>query len=135
MERCDAFVKNLELSIGKEAVDSNIWKAQMMAVCYLWTPEYGLHYKRMNYPYGDDKSYLNTRYWQILRAYFIQRRGNKCEREQCGKEGVYRLDPLELHHNAYRFVGEEHLHEDTLEVLCDECHKYTHVGKTNTSFW
>lgn len=135
---CKKFIKNYEELSENIIVGANMYKVNMLALMYSWTPTDGLHYKHMGYPYESTKQYLNTWYWQTIKTYVIFRRGNQCE--ECKKDGNNPA-PLEVHHSEYRYVGEEHLHTKTaLRVLCQECHCAIHSAGdnrklSNSDFW
>ena len=65
------------------------------------------------------REFLQTDYWQIVRNYVIYKRGARCELCNYG-------DSLNVHHRTYEKHGEEHLHLETLMILCQPCHAKFH---------
>jgi 5-methylcytosine-specific restriction endonuclease McrA len=66
--------------------------------------------------------YLNSNYWQRLRAEKLDSVGHKCER--CGTTKT-----LQVHHKTYYRNGEDILYHETLddlECLCRACHEQHH---------
>lgn len=68
----------------------------------------------------DYKKFLNTEYWQVVRAKFVKLHGSLCRR--CGRS------THDLHHHTYEHHGLEHLHLGDLELLCHDCHAIIHAG-------
>jgi hypothetical protein len=58
--------------------------------------------------------YLQTPHWRSLRAWALERAGNRCQLCGSAKE-------LEVHHNTYERLGCEW--PSDLVVLCDPCHE------------
>ena len=65
-------------------------------------------------PYKD---YLQTFYWKSVSKY-VRSKFNSCK---CGVR-----NNLHVHHNTYKYIGIEHLHISSLDVLCDKCHSLIH---------
>jgi 5-methylcytosine-specific restriction endonuclease McrA len=63
------------------------------------------------------EEYRRTRYWKIISKYL--RHNSKCSK--CGYD-----KSLHVHHKSYKYVGNDHLHLDNLEVLCCNCHNAEH---------
>ena len=68
------------------------------------------------------QTFLDTIYWQILRDYLIEYRGNKCEKCGCKFK-------LNIHHQIYKHHGWEHEHLEDLVVYCRLCHQQQHVPR------
>jgi hypothetical protein len=67
-------------------------------------------------PYDE---YLKTEYWRRIRLVVLAYSRHRCER--CERGGM-----LQVHHKSYAFRGREHLAIDTLEALCESCHRKEH---------
>lgn len=65
-------------------------------------------------PYSD---YLQTPEWKRRRSLALERANHKCQ--LCGKK-----NRLEVHHNSYEHLGNEH--DLDLVVLCARCHSHHH---------
>lgn len=67
----------------------------------------------------DYQEYLNSPEWQEVRLVALKRSGNKCQ--ICGSK-----HNLDVHHNSYTNLGNEHKHLEDLIVLCAEHHLLYH---------
>jgi hypothetical protein len=63
-------------------------------------------------------AFLQTKYWQVIRQYMLQKYGG-CQ--LCLGE-----EELHVHHRSYRFRGCEIFHLEDLIVLCANCHAKFH---------
>jgi replicative DNA helicase len=68
---------------------------------------------------SDYQEYLNSPEWQEVRLVALKRSGNKCQ--ICGSK-----HNLDVHHNSYANLGNEHKHLEDLIVLCAEHHFLYH---------
>ena len=75
--------------------------------------------KRKKMPYAE---FLQTPYWQTVRATMLERAGHRCHR--CKTQ-----EHLQVHHISYAHRGDEMRHLELLVVLCRKCHAAVH-GKT-----
>lgn len=114
---------------GKHIVES---------VTPLWTEAVGQYYYDLGYPFRDpNKRFLKTLYWHIVREYTVckaapNKFGGKCQHPDCSCPTSRQLN---VHHGSISgenyvslekgfqpIVGQEHLHEGMLSVLCETCH-------------
>lgn len=63
--------------------------------------------------------FLQSKYWEEIRKIVLKRDNYRCI--LCGS-----LDNLQVHHNTYRHLKNEHNHLETLDTLCRNCHFETH---------
>jgi hypothetical protein len=71
--------------------------------------------------YASYHEYLQSEEWGIRRRFAIRHAGERCQ--LCYKRGH-----LHAHHRTYARIGQE-LPAD-LTVLCDDCHAWFHVPRT-----
>ena len=67
-------------------------------------------------PYRD---FLQTAFWQTVRAKVVQDRGARCEL-------CYSRASISVHHKTYKHHGEEQWHLEELIILCNACHAKFH---------
>lgn len=72
--------------------------------------------KRKKMPYAE---FLQTPYWQTVRATMLERADNRCHR--CKAQ-----EHLQVHHISYEHRGDEMRHLELLVVLCRDCHASAH---------
>lgn len=75
--------------------------------------------KRKKMPYAE---FLQTPYWQSVRATMLERSDHRCHR--CNAR-----EHLQVHHISYEHRGDEMRHLELLVVLCRDCHASVH-GKS-----
>jgi 5-methylcytosine-specific restriction endonuclease McrA len=66
------------------------------------------------------KRFLNSEYWQVVRAGAIDTHGSHCH--YCGGSGS------DVHHKTYEHHGLEHEFLTDLMVVCRDCHGIYHTG-------
>lgn len=64
--------------------------------------------------FGPRPDFYRNRYWKLVKEAVLTSRQAKCCR--CAQ------DASQVHHLNYEFVGEDHLHPDTLVAICKSCH-------------
>lgn len=68
----------------------------------------------------DYHEFLNTPWWNAVRDYKRRREDNTCEKCGCTDK------TLHIHHPNYEIRGYEDKYIDTLQCLCEDCHKEAH---------
>lgn len=68
-------------------------------------------------------NYLNSIHWQKLRQNQLNEKSFRCQK--CRKRKQHY--ELQIHHKTYKHLGHEH--ETDLILLCEDCHKKTHIKK------
>ena len=71
----------------------------------------------------DYHEFLNTPWWNAVRDYKRRREDNTCEKCGCTDK------TLHIHHPNYEIRGYEDKYIDTLQCLCEDCHKEVHSKK------
>ena len=71
----------------------------------------------------DYHEFLNTPWWNAVRDYKRRREDNTCEKCGCTDK------TLHIHHPNYEIRGYEDKYIDTLQCLCEDCHKEAHSKK------
>lgn len=71
----------------------------------------------------DYHEFLQTPWWDAIRSYKRLREDNICE--MCGDSDK----TLHIHHPNYEIRGYEDKYIDTLQCLCEDCHKEVHNKK------
>lgn len=71
----------------------------------------------------DYHEFLNTPWWNAVRDYKRRREDNTCEKCGCTDK------TLHIHHPNYEIRGYEDKYIDTLQCLCEDCHKEAHNKK------
>ena len=71
----------------------------------------------------DYHNFLKTPWWDAVRSYKRRREDNTCEKCGCTDK------TLHIHHPNYEIRGYEDKYIDTLQCLCEDCHKEAHNKK------
>lgn len=71
----------------------------------------------------DYHEFLQTPWWDAIRSYKRLREDNTCEKCGCTDK------TLHIHHPNYEIRGYEDKYIDTLQCLCEDCHKEAHNKK------
>ena len=69
---------------------------------------------RKDYRFGPRPDFYRSLYWKLVKEAVLTSRGFKCCR--CNE------DANQVHHLNYHFIGEDHLHPETLVAICRPCH-------------
>ena len=81
----------------------------------------GSHEFKKPFRFGAPKEFYATQYWKLVRQATLERDCFKCYR--CGKQAN------QVHHLRYDFIGEDHLHTETLVSICPGCHGMVEYGR------
>jgi hypothetical protein len=76
---------------------------------------------RKRFRVGAPREFYASRYWKLVRQATLERDSFKCFR--CSKNAV------QVHHLHYEFMGEDHLHPETLVSICLDCHSVVEYGR------
>ena len=71
----------------------------------------------------DYHEFLKTPWWNAVRDYKRKREDNTCKKCGCTDK------TLHIHHPNYEIRGYEDKYIDTLQCLCEDCHKEAHSKK------
>ncbi len=69
---------------------------------------------RKDYRFGPGPDFYRSQYWNLVKKAVLTSHGFKC----CRCNG----DANQVHHLNYHFIGEDHLHPETLVAICRPCH-------------
>lgn len=81
--------------------------------------------------------YIKSTEWANKRKEVYQREKDRnCGLLLCQKCGDFDFsrNPPEVHHQHYRTLGQENTQDNTLIILCRECHQNIHFPKPKLSF-
>jgi len=81
----------------------------------------GAHEFKKPFRLGAPKEFYATHYWKLVRQAALGRDCFKCFR--CGSQAD------QVHHLCYSFIGEDHLHPETLVSVCRGCHGVVEYGR------